>query len=236
MPKRTVPIEFAEGVPEEGITSKVGFLIYGLLDPETRAVRYVGKSCTGLKRPREHLAPLQLRKHKNYKNSWVLSLKARGLNPIIRVLEVASDAEALFDLENRWMGFFRAQGADLTNLVESSRGALGWSHDDEAKKKISEASKRRWKVNPIVYTPEIREACGASMRGKKVDRELIIHRLKVRGIFGCRVIANDGTLVREFDLLREAAEFLGVPYTRLYDRVRGFNSDIGPYEIERLTE
>lgn len=61
------------------------FLIYGLLDPRTGLLRYIGKSTCGLRRPRMHRSvPKKEGKHKT---NWLLQLQREGLEPEIVVLE-----------------------------------------------------------------------------------------------------------------------------------------------------
>lgn len=43
---------------------KSKFLIYGLTDPITDELRYIGRSSSGLNRPRQHLAPSVYNKEK----------------------------------------------------------------------------------------------------------------------------------------------------------------------------
>lgn len=63
-----------------------GYLVYGLRNPKTQEIRYVGRSSSGLKRPTEHLRPHKLRQ-KSYKSSWVKSLLTKGTTPEVVVLE-----------------------------------------------------------------------------------------------------------------------------------------------------
>lgn len=54
------------------------FIVYALIDPESYDVRYIGKSCSMFRRARAM--------HTARCGSWMKSLKARGLEPIVRVL------------------------------------------------------------------------------------------------------------------------------------------------------
>ena len=123
------------------------FLIYGLFDPRTDELRYVGKSASGLTRPRAHLFPSQLRRH-NRRVAWLKSLLAAGLRPEIVVLEEVTNAESLPELEKLAISHYRAMGFDLVNGTEGGEGCLGRRLSVEAKRKIAEAQRGR------VRTPE----------------------------------------------------------------------------------
>lgn len=100
------------------------FLIYGLADPRTDAVRYIGKSSSGLKRPRRHSLPGCLRADQTYKGNWIRSLLAAGLQPKTVVLEECA-ADALCDAECFWIAQARGLGWSLTNLTKGGDGTPG---------------------------------------------------------------------------------------------------------------
>lgn len=130
------------------------FLIYGLIDPLTRLIRYVGKSCTGMRRPSRHrnLAPNSVGP---YCENWIRGLLASGLDYEVTVLDVATDKTALSRLEQFWIAYGRALGWPLTNLTDGGDGRSpgskaspetrakmsaahkGAKHSDEARAKIS---------------------------------------------------------------------------------------------------
>src|SRR6266576_2416400 len=94
--------------------------IYGLCDPETGEIRYVGKSKNVEKRIREHLRPCALLAN-THKIFWIKSLLARRLIPIFKILLVvpASIADAE---EIKLIATMRASGARLTNTADGGEG------------------------------------------------------------------------------------------------------------------
>ena len=83
---------------------KSRFLIYALIDPFTKQVRYIGKSTSGLKRPKVHFCPSMLEpygKNKNLtkKQSWVKSIINKGKKPLIKVLQYFTCEEQLDSAE-----------------------------------------------------------------------------------------------------------------------------------------
>jgi hypothetical protein len=146
--------------------------IYGLVDPRDGQLRYVGQTSMGFVRPKKlHAAKC---------GSWQKSLKNKGLEPEIIVLEETDDLNCA---EEFWISSFRMIGADLTNMTtggEGLKGAtletrrkmreakLGRRLTDEHRKKISESC-RRIKKSP--KTVETRAKISASLRGRKASDE-----------------------------------------------------------------
>ena len=64
------------------------FIIYGLTDPRTGEVRYVGKSTSGMNRPRAHRWPTHMRLN-THTAAWVRKLHSLGLTYGIDVIEGA---------------------------------------------------------------------------------------------------------------------------------------------------
>lgn len=76
------------------------FIIYALLDPITLDIRYIGKSCSGLTRIRQHFNPSQLAS-KSKKSNWLKSLLNKNAFPQIKILDTANDKHSLSDLERK---------------------------------------------------------------------------------------------------------------------------------------
>ena len=120
------------------------YLIYGLKNPKTQEIRYIGRSSSGMKRPYEHLRPHQLTK-KTHKSSWIKSLLSKDLTPEVVVLQSFVKHESLNKTLNEaeiyWMAYYKDNGHRLTNHTRGGKGILGYRHSEESKKKIAEANK-----------------------------------------------------------------------------------------------
>lgn len=128
------------------------YLIYGLVDPRTEAIRYIGKSCNGMYRPDDHGRDKKLAVDHTYKGNWIRQLKAAGLMYSIVILEDVSHApDTLADAEIKWIAYGRQQGWPLTNHTNGGEGMLGHTLPAAARAKIGEANSRR------VIRPETRE-------------------------------------------------------------------------------
>lgn len=144
-------------------------LIYGLVDPRTHLVRYVGQSSRGLHRPREHRS-LGRRTGPHCKR-WIAQLQQLGLDYEVVLLETGD-----LDLniaERWWIAYGRASGWPLTNLTDGGEGASGYQHTDESRARISRArigirfsEETRKRIAEANLRPEIRDRIVARMTGQ----------------------------------------------------------------------
>lgn len=182
-----------------------GFLIYGLKDPKTGQVRYVGKSSSGMKRPSEHFRAHKLHK-KCHKSSWIKSLAVQGLQPEIIVLETLDSKDALSDAEMKWIAHLKAQGHPLTNHTVGGEGVSGWKHSPETKNKIGKASKARQTKTWIAQRVQ---AFRVSMKSETL-----------------RAIYSKAKGMRPFEVYDSSGRFLGV-WENVRKCCRDFSLDSG---------
>ena len=116
--------------------------IYGLVDPRTQLIRYVGQSGVGMARPRSHGAPATLARNKQHSGNWIREVQAKGLTYEIVVLE-QTVKEELDSVEVWWIAYGRALGWPLTNHSIGGKGSRGRVMPEEEKKRRSELSKGR---------------------------------------------------------------------------------------------
>lgn len=116
------------------------FLVYGLIDPETLLVRYVGRSSSGLKRPQTHGNPRNLAK-RTHCARWIRGLRARGLDFQIVVLESLDSADRLNAAEQWWIAYGKASGWHLAN--HTAGGDLDPSRSSEKRPLPTDSSSIR---------------------------------------------------------------------------------------------
>ena len=116
------------------------YLIYGLVDPRDGNIRYIGKSCSGLNRPKNHNKPSNL-KANTHKVHWIKNLLFEGSKPRIVIIEEFDNPEVLDAAEQKWIAHYKSIGADLTNSDNGGVGSLGRKHKDSTKKIMSEKRK-----------------------------------------------------------------------------------------------
>lgn len=118
--------------------------IYGLIDPRTKKVVYVGKSNDPKSRLAGHLASdihpsLAVSK-------WSLQLRKLKLSPKVIILEEVL-IEKWREREIKWIEFYRKAGLELLNIGSGGEGQIkGPKHTEESKMKISEGIKNHYKI------------------------------------------------------------------------------------------
>lgn len=136
----SVTVAISDGACDYSVMSD-RYFIYGLRDPRTMEIRYVGQSSRGMKRPKQHTRPNNLKNDHFYVVRWLKSINCK---PEIVVLErlridclsAADRCVALNDAEIRWIALGRlALGKRLTNLTIGGGGTSGYKKSPEAKER-----------------------------------------------------------------------------------------------------
>jgi hypothetical protein len=150
----------------------MNLIIYGLIDTRPGnhfgGIRYVGKSSSGLKRPKQHLSPGSS-KEKTKLGRWLRSHVTKSLEPRIIVLEASIQTQSeLNSAEIYWIGLLRLAGADLKNM--SSGGEASRAGIRLTKKQRVAISKRQ--IGRTI-TKEHREKTSATLMGHTHTPETI---------------------------------------------------------------
>lgn len=133
--------------------------IYGLVDPFSNELRYVGKTQIGVaKRLRNHLLRSHLRPTR-HSCCWILGLIGKGAVPEVVVLETVQPTGDWAAAEQFWIAYFRTLGCRLTNLTEGGEGVGGYVFPQSRKDFLSAKFKGR------EFTPEWRAKISAAKRG-----------------------------------------------------------------------
>lgn len=135
-----------------------GLSIYGLTDPRTNQVRYVGATT--------RTAYVRLREHKSHANDriplmgeWIEELQRVGLSPSCVILQ--SDPPDGLTAEGRWIAILRESGADLFNVADGGhQGPKGYRHTEEWKAANSARMTGR------IVSEQTRERISAAKMGK----------------------------------------------------------------------
>lgn len=98
--------------------------IYGLIDPRTREIRYVGKTNKAIQhRLRDHCLPADLIEN-THKNNWIKELFAENLDPEVVLLSRCEDDEWVVT-EQQWIELF----PNLTNMTPGGDGVRKFTQD-----------------------------------------------------------------------------------------------------------
>jgi hypothetical protein len=101
--------------------------IYGLEDPYTRQIKYIGQTKNVVERVAKHirearkLVPLWkmgkkllVKSGRTMKSIWLSELLSLGVNPTVKILEVC-DAKDAAAKERKWIQFYMKNYNSLTN-------------------------------------------------------------------------------------------------------------------------
>jgi len=134
------------------------FKIYGLKDPITKQLRYVGQ--TKQERLKNRFNYHVNEKTNTRKNQWIRSLRKKGLLPEMFVIDECYSLDELNELEIFWIAYFKYIGCRLTNVSSGGGGMMGIKQSpetiakraakqvgtkrtEECKKRMSELAKNR---------------------------------------------------------------------------------------------
>lgn len=95
------------------------FQVYGLFDPDTDELRYIGQTRASLRvRLQGHLASARTLVAKNchdYRVHWLNSLLKDGKRPVIRLIEACASVEEMYERERALIAQHHAAGTRLVN-------------------------------------------------------------------------------------------------------------------------
>lgn len=117
------------------------FLIYGLRDPRTREIRYVGKSTRGKERPQDHTSPSARKKH-SHKAHWISDLMKNNLRPEIVILQQCLSNDELDSAERFWIAIGRVSlGKRFANVKDGGGGQPKIDYNIEAARRCLELNR-----------------------------------------------------------------------------------------------
>jgi len=194
------------------------FYVYEHIRLDTNAVFYVGKGkgrrCFEARRRNQH---------------WKrVVAKAGGFD--VRIVVDKIDEDLAFLAEQELIAKLKSQGASLTNITDGGEGTSGYRHTDEARIKFSKTMTRTMETyKHIVRKRQLGENNSAkklgvgdkiskALTGKKLSPERRIKSSLPRGLNPKAIkVSFNG---REFDCIKDMAEFFEMPYTTLVNRMR----------------
>ncbi len=128
--------------------------IYGLFEPNTNEIRYVGHTNNPQRRLSEHFYP----NRKSCIYSWVKNLKKEGLRPRVGILEECSFEER-FESEAFYLSYLKSLQCDLLNVRLMAIG-----HNKGIK--MSEEWRKNLSISHKGFKPSKNTRKKLSMRGK----------------------------------------------------------------------
>lgn len=145
-------------------------IIYGLTDPTSGEIRYVGQSSQGIGRALQHgMESFLKQSERTHKSRWIRKLQRAGLKYGVKVLEEVGSVDDLDIVECFWIAQLKGVGARLTNATKGGEGTRGYKHTEDWKRRASEAQKGEkgfWFGKKKSY--EMRLKCSRSHGGRAV--------------------------------------------------------------------
>ena len=167
------------------------FLVYALIDPTTKKIRYIGQSTRGLARPKEHWKPCKLRNAQPcHAVHWLKKLVHAGNVPTVYVLETCASQEELNAAEIHWIAFGRTNNWPLTNQTDGGLGQVGRIASDVTRKVVGSryrgkklTKKHRKALSTTlkgrIFSEETRKKISVAKTGKKFPPRSEEYRLKM---------------------------------------------------------
>ncbi len=142
------------------------YLIYGLVDSTTNTpeLRYIGRSSSGLSRPKQHFTSKTVLSQENYCHKWIRQLVDKEAVPLIIIFETFFNSENINDVlniaEEKWYNIAIAADCRLTNLdkpgihrvmSEETKKKIGRPGEKNKNfgKKLSEKTKEKMRISHI---------------------------------------------------------------------------------------
>lgn len=108
-------------------------IIYGLIDPRTNELRYVGKTLQKTNyRLRHHIRRALATPALNLVSGWINDVMSSGRSPEIFIIEYVC-GQSWQDAEQFWIAYWRFVGADLLNMTKGGGATDGHRHSAKTK-------------------------------------------------------------------------------------------------------
>lgn len=114
-------------------------IIYGLIDPNTNELRYIGKTNNQKVRLNRHHQLSHLKSNSHHDN-WIKSLLSSGQRAEMIIIETYNTYELLNQAEIDTIAYFKFIGCDLTNGTPGGDGRSNFKHSKETREKISKGN------------------------------------------------------------------------------------------------
>jgi len=118
--------------------------IYSLTDPETKRLRYIGKTNKIDRRLYLHIYWAKKNERNQHVYNWIKMLIEKGLLPELNVIEQDLSEKKAIKREIYWIKRYRKLGEPLTNMNDGGLGFslnnkiwVGRKHTEKTKKKMS---------------------------------------------------------------------------------------------------
>lgn len=151
----------------EPVFSRITY-IYGLVDPFSKDIRYVGKTDNPKHRHRVHLKCV----NDTHKDRWIKALLKNGDYPSMMILEIVKFDEWQ-EKERYWISLLNNKGCLLTNSSQGGQGTLSPSDETRLKMRDKKIGKK------LSYEHKIKVSLSLSGRKKPTRTREHIEKLRM---------------------------------------------------------
>lgn len=189
--------------------------VYGLIDPITKELKYIGQTIQGFRRIGDHYYQCskksKIGKYLSNCQKWIIELDRKGLVFDIIYLEYFDFPEQLDEAEKFWISYYRSLGCILLNHLNGGQIYKNQSWDLDNRRIISECTKK-------AMTEEVKQKMSESARKPKSLEHAKNIKSGQTKKFGS-VIQDD--LGNIYNSQREAAEALQVRQATIHKAIHG---------------
>lgn len=207
--------------------------IYALVEPISNEIKYIGKTKQELrKRLSAHIHESKTSNTK--KNTWIQSLKKKGLKPKIEEIDLVLETEWEF-WEIYWIAQFKTWGFELKNTDGGGKGQSSEFMKNnnpmfklETRLKSSKSLMGNQFAKGIKHSQETKERVGKGVRKYySINPRTDEHNKKI-GQSGAKTKSNpvyqftlDGVFIKKYNSVSEATLNTGAERTTLYKCLNG---------------
>lgn len=209
--------------------------IYGLIDPLTNELRYIGKSIKPKLRLRRHISDRN--KHDSYKDRWLRKLMLNNIKPELIIIDEVSKTEWEF-WEIHYISYYKFIGCSLTNGTiggDQPPSTKGRKHNDISRQKMSESKLGKpipWLNTGKERTKKHRNNLSKSLKGRESNNKgkkySNTHKEKLRRASTCKKtvlqLTIDGDLIKEWPSVNLAQKELKLKHISECCREQGYKT------------
>lgn len=182
--------------------------IYALICPESRQVKYVGKTQNIKRRVRQHILKSKKFLHLEGKNKWIRDLDLKDLKPIVKILEACSEDLNWNEREKYWIKYY----SDINPLFNQTEGGEDYIFEkgntpwNKGGGKYSEGSREKMRLGKLgrILPEQHKERIKQSMQGKRPTDECIKKSAELR-YKKILEYSGEGNFIKEWGSVTEVA-------------------------------
>ena len=185
-------------------------VIYGIVDPISNQLRYVGQTSNFIKRKSSHIRTALKGTNNSHLYNWLSSLFRSSINPEFIIFEECNIKD-LDDLEVFYIDYFKMIGCNLTNSCVGGNSRRGFKMRESSKKIVSEKLKGNSWNKGKKLSKETKDKMSISQLGRK-HTKTSIEKMRLVKIKNKPIIQREkgGLYIKTFNSAYEASKELNI--------------------------